>query len=345
MGMNNLIYPVLAVAILTGCGQNEKKGDKAEGNRTSVSITKVTSERVVVDLKYSGTIEPLQTIPLTFQINGTVEKVMVQAGDAVKKGQVLATVEKDNYQSLYDMTYSKYQQAKDAYDRLKKVHDEGSLPEIKWVEMQTNLEQAKSSLEVSKSNIGKCTMRAPVNAIVGRRNIEPGMSSISISSAPIELVEITSVYVKISVPENEIGKIKKGIKATFIVSALNNASFEGKVTNVSPVADVFSRTYEVKITVPNPQLNLKPGMVCDVTLNMKSEKDLVLVPYGSVTKDGEGNTYVYLVNVGKKKVNKQIVKTGNYEGGNLEILSGLAPGQLIVSEGKEKLMDNSLINL
>jgi RND family efflux transporter MFP subunit len=343
--MNNLIYPTIAMVILMGCGQNGKQGGKTEENRITVSSTKVTSERVVTNLKYSGTIEPLQTIPLTFQINGTVEKVLVQAGDAVKKGQVLATVARDNYQSLYDMTFSKYQQAKDVYDRLKKVHDEGSLPEMKWVEMQTNLEQAKSSLEVSKSNIDKCTMKAPVNAIVGRRNIEPGMSSISISSAPIELVEITKVYVKISVPENEIGKIKKGIKATFIVSALNNASFEGEVTNVSPVADAFSRTYEVKITVPNPQLNLKPGMVCDATLNIKSEKDLVLVPYGSVTKDEDGNTYVYLVNVLEKKVTKQIVKTGNYEGSNLEILSGLTPGQLIVSEGKEKLMDNSFINL
>ncbi|NVN93971.1 MAG: efflux RND transporter periplasmic adaptor subunit [Bacteroidetes bacterium] len=341
--MKKLIYPAILIAILTGC--SPKNQETASEKNIAVSASEVKSERMEVNLRYSGTIEASQTIPLTFQTTGTVETVLVDAGDVVKKGQLLATIDNSNSQNMYEITLSKYQQAKDAYDRLKTVHDQGSLSEIKWVEMETNLEQAKSSLALSKSNLDKCNLRAPLDGIIGRRNIEPGMSSVGISSSPFELVEINTVNVKISVPENEIGKIKKGEKASFIVSALNNKQFEGVITNVSPVADAFSRTYEAKISLKNPNLELKPGMVCDVTLNITTEKEMVLIPYQSVSKDKNGKACVYIIDASRKRAKKQIVETGNYYGNNLEILSGLCKGQMIVSEGKDKLSDNSLINL
>lgn len=345
MTMKKLIYPAILIAILTGCNPKQYHEKTLEEKSVSVSASEVKSERMEVNLRYSGTIEASQTIPLTFQTTGTVETVLVDAGDIVKKGQLLATIDKSNSQNMYEITLSKYQQAKDAYDRLKTVHDQGSLSEIKWVEMETNLEQAKSSLALSKSNLDKCNMRAPLDGIIGRRNIEPGMSSIGINSSPFELVEINTVNVKISVPENEIGKIKKGEKASFIVSALNNKQFEGVITNVSPVADAFSRTYEAKISLKNTSLELKPGMVCDVSLNLTTEKDIILIPYQSVSKDKDGNTFVFIINSEQKRVKKQIIHEGNYNGDNLEVLSGLCKGQIIVREGKEKLSDNSLISL
>jgi RND family efflux transporter MFP subunit len=343
--MKKVACIAMAIAILTGCNPKQSQKLTPEEKTMAVTVSEVKSERVTVNLRYSGTIEPSQTIPLTFQTAGTVEKVLVDAGDEVRKGQLLATIDKSNSRNMYDITKSKYLQAKDAYDRLKSVYDKGSLTEIKWVEMETNLEQAKSSLELAENNLDKCNMYAPVNGIIGRRNIEPGQSSISISSAPFELVDIKTVYVKISVPENEIGKIKKGIKAEFLVSALNDKKYQGEIINVSPVADVISRTYDAKIAVSNTNLELKPGMVCDVVLNLAAEKEMLLIPYQSVSKDTEGKEFVYVVDRTDKRVKKQIIKTGNYSGENLEVLSGLSLGQVIVREGKEKLSDNSLISL
>lgn len=343
--MKKLVYPAILIAILTGCSPKQNQEKTLEEKSVAVTVSEVKSERMEINFRYSGTIEASQTIPLTFQTTGTVEKVLVDAGDAVKKGQLLAAIDKSNSQSMYEITLSKYQQAKDAYNRLKTVHDQGSLSEIKWVEMETGLEQAKSSLALSKSNLDKCNMRAPLDGIIGKRNIEPGMSSIGITASPFELVEISTVFVKISVPENEIGKIKKGIKASFVVSALNNKVFEGLITNLSPVADVFSRTYEAKISVRNANLELKPGMVCDVVLNLKTEKEMLLIPYQSIGKDKEGNAFVYTVDPQTNRVKKQIIQTGSYNGDNVEILTGLTSGNLIVKEGKEKLTDNSLISL
>jgi RND family efflux transporter MFP subunit len=342
--MRKSIITAMSLALLVGCSPKQNKESLPEQKAIPVTTVEVKSEKVTAILRYSGTIEPYQSIPLTFQTPGTVEKVLVDAGDEVKKGQLLATIEKNDLQSMYNVTLAKYEQAKDAYNRLKSVYDKGSLSEIKWVEMETNMEQAKSSLELSKNNLDKCNMYAPCNGIIGHRNIEPGMSSIVIGSAPLQLVDIKMVYVKISVPENEIGKIKKGMKVQFIVSALNDIVFEGEISNISPVADLISRTYETKILVPNSNMDLKPGMVCDVKMDLASEKEMVLIPYYSVSKEGN-NPYVFLIDPNQKRVKKQIIKTGQFYGSDLEVLSGLKQGQVIVKEGKEKLSDNCLIAL
>lgn len=335
---------IACIAILTACSHSPS-GEIRKDESFRVRTAKVISVKDDFSLGYSGTVEASQVIPLSFRTIGTVQQIFVEVGDAVHKGQVLATLDPADLQNIYDAALAKYKQAEDAYDRLKQVHDQGSLPEIKWVEMQTNLEQARSTMEVSKSNLEKCQLVSPVDAIVGRRNIEPGQSSVSLTSAPIELVRIESVFVRISVPENEINKFSNGLKASVKVSALGGQTFEGTVTNISPVAEVMSRTYTVKINVNNPGHLLKPGMVCDVSLAFETDATILVVPYQAVSKDNAGNTYVFLVSPDNKTVRKQLITVGQYHNDGVEVLQGLTEGQVIVSEGIEKLSDNSSISL
>jgi RND family efflux transporter MFP subunit len=342
--MKKLVFITLLVAITAGCSDS-KTDEKVVEQRIKVNTAKVLSVRNDYSLGYSGTIEASQTIPLSFRISGTIDKIYVEVGEVVKKGQLLASVDNSDMQNIYNTIYAKFQQARDAYDRLKIVYNEGSLPEIKWVEMKSNLEQATSSLELAKNNLEKCNLLAPVDGIVGRRNIEPGQASISLTLAPIELVKIETVFVKISVPENEINKIIKGQKAGISVSALNDKQYEGIVKNISPVAEIMSRTYTVKISVKNTGLDLKPGMVCDVTIDFETETTLLVVPYKAVGKDSEGKNYVYMVSEDNNTVKKQYITVGRYHDAGIEVIGGLAEGQTVVSEGCEKLSDNSLIRL
>jgi len=138
--MKKTILFTLAVFSLVGCTHKDKVESASAPQVVLAEVTKVTGSG---NLHYSGSIEALQTIPLTFQTTGTVLKVLVNAGDAVRKGQLLATVDKADALSMYQVANAKYKQAKDAYNRLKEVHDNGSLSEIKWVEMESNLQQAQ----------------------------------------------------------------------------------------------------------------------------------------------------------------------------------------------------------
>jgi RND family efflux transporter MFP subunit len=340
--MKKTIFLVLTVLSFVGCKHKESV---EEPSAPQVVISEVKQGTSAGDLHYSGSIEAFQTIPLTFQTSGTVLKVLVSAGDAVSKGQLLATVDKADAQNMYELSNAKYKQAKDAYNRLKEVHDNGSLPEIKWVEMESNLQQALSSVTIAKNNLSKSSLYSPDNGVIGKRNIEPGMASIGSVLAPLELIKIESVYVKIAVPENEISKIRKGLKAKFKVSALDNKMFEGTVTNVGVVADQISRTYEVKITLKNSGLLLKPGMVCDVNLGITTDKEILAVPYQAVDKDKDNNSFVYVVDQAQKIAKKRIIRIGDYQNDNIEVLSGLTLGEKVVSAGNQKLSDNCKVSL
>ena len=311
-----ILTSALAIALLAGCANKNEKA--AESAPIKVTTATVVNQSTVQRLNYSGTVEAGQTIPLTFEMTGTVQKVLVEAGDAVSAGQLLATIDKTDARNMYEMTLAKQKQAQDAYDRLKSVYEKGSLPEVKWIEMQTNLEQANSSLKIAENNLKKCELKSPVSGIVGRRNVEPGMSALSITGAPIEIVDLKTVNIKISIPEKEIGKLKKGAEATFTVGALGGKEFNGEVTNISPVADRLSRTYEAKIRL--------------------------LVPYLCVTRDNENQQYVYLIDKKANTAQKRIVTTGNYYDKFLEITSGLNEGDLVVKNGKDKLTNNCLIS-
>lgn len=341
--MKRTIYLVSAIMVFGACTK-----EKQVGNATplKVEISDVKSVKTTGNLHYSGTIEASQTIPLTFQTAATVEQVLVNAGDEVRKGQLLAIVDKTDAQNMLDISISKHQQALDAYNRLKEVHDNGSLSEIKWVEMQTNLQQAQSSVSLSKSNLKKCMMYAPESGVIGRRNIEPGMSSLGGANAPLELVKIECVFVKITVPENEINQIKKGQKASFRVSALGGQTFEGTVSNVGIVANQVSRTYEVKILVTNTEHLLKPGMVCDVNLNITVNKEIIAIPYQSVDKDENNNPFVYVIDPATNIAKKRTVSIGDYESNNqIEVYSGLKVGEKVVCDGKQKISDNCKVIL
>lgn len=336
---------LVLMAVLSACGNHqEATGIKPENKTIRVKTIQVTTSSDESLLRYSGSIEPSVTIPLSFQNMGTVKNIYVEEGDFVKKGTLLASLDNKDMTNMHQIALSKYQQAKDAWDRLKTVYDEGSLTEIKWVEMETNLEQARSALELAKNNLEKCDLYSPDAGVIGKRNIEPGQSSIGGISAPIELIKIQSVFVKISVPENEISKIRKGQTASFTVAALDGKQFAGTIANISPLADAISRTYSAKITVNNTNLELKPGMVCDVQLTLSSSGNKMIVPFHAVSTDADGKTFVFVVSSDKKSVKKQIITTGNYQGTGIEVTGGLNPGETIVAEGKEKLTDNSLIS-
>jgi RND family efflux transporter MFP subunit len=341
--MNKNILLIALSGVLLSCQHGQIKEAFKQNDKT----IKVTTKKVEVayggnELHYSGTVEPSQSVALMFKGAGTVENVFVEEGDFVKKGQPLATINKTTAQNLYDVSRASYEQAKDAYDRLKAVHDKGSLTDIKWVDMETKLKQAESQMQIASSNLEDCTLRSPDNGMIGRRDVEPGQSSIGISS-PFILVKIDRIKVKISVPENEISKITKGMKASFSLSALDDQLFEGTVNKAGIVADRISRTYEVKIIADNPGYKIKPGMVCDVRLKIADQKEITVVPAKAVSMDVDGKSFVWLVNMPAKTVSKVFIRTGSYRQDGIEVSSGLDPKGIVVVDGKEKLSENSSI--
>ncbi|HEX3072361.1 MAG TPA: efflux RND transporter periplasmic adaptor subunit, partial [Ignavibacteriales bacterium] len=292
----------------------------------------------------SGTIEETESVALGFAVPGTVSRVYVNEGDFVRKGQLLAELNSETLSNSYQMAEASYKQAQDAYSRLEPMHKNGNLPEIKFVEIQTGLQQAKSAAAIAKKNLNDCKLYATMEGYIGRRSVDPGMTALP-GIASITVVKISKVYADVSVPENEIAFIEKGQKGSITISALKNASFTGTVEEVGVMADPLAHTYKIKILIPNEDKKIKPGMICNVSLASKDNPSGVVVPNQAILVDENGKNYVYTIDASAREAAKKFVRTGELLNNGIEIIEGLNENEIVAITGQQKLLDKSLVNI
>lgn len=342
--MNKILIPLLLISIghlFQGCSERAENLNNGNIEVETTEVKHIDGNEV---LAYSGTIEESETIPLSFSVVGSVSKVFVSDGDFVKKGQLLAELNDETYKNAYEMSLAAQKQAEDAYNRLLPMYNNGNLPEIKLVEVETGLQQAKSATLIAKKNVEDCKLYSPVDGIVGNRSIEPGMSAIP-NLTSITIVKIQKVFAKVPVSESEISSIKIGNKANIKIGALNYSEFSGTVEEIGVMADPIAHTYKIKIGILNKNQQIKPGMICNVTL-YKSEEDKVaglFVPSRAVLVNDQGKNFVYVVD--KNKAFRKYVKTGKLLSDGIEITEGLDDGEQIVVAGQQKLVEGSLIKI
>ena len=337
---SRIVLVVLAICVFTACSNN-KKTEKQE-KIVPVKVMEIAVSENGGVRNYVGTVEESVAISLAFSLMGTVEQVYVAEGQRVSKGQLLATLNTATAENSYQMMLAKEQQAQDAYDRLVKVHNNGSLPDIKFVEVETGLQQAKSMTAIAKKNLDDCRLYAPRDGLIASRNIEAG-SSVMPGVSAFKLIAIEKVNVKISVSENEIGKIVEGQSAKIEVPALDNTVFSGKIEIKGVTADPVSHTYEAKIGINNPQAQLKPGMVCKVSLVNTTKTTEIVVPNRTIQIATDGRHYVWLVydNVAKRR----FVKTGGLNDNGIIIVEGVSAGDKLIIEGFQKISEGMRIEV
>ncbi len=342
--MNKIALLIITIlAITTACSEDKKP--EFENRRLHpivVKVEKVVYKEYDKQLTYSGIIEADKTIPLSFQTSGVIESVFVDEGDFVKKGQLIASAEKQSVRNAYNAAIAQYNQALDAHKRLKSVYDAGSLPKIKWVEIESKVIQAEANKNIYKKSLENCDMRAPEDGYIGKRNLEVGMSAVQIQ-APIELVKLEKVLVSTSIPENVINSFEIGQTAMVKIGALGNMNFSGIVENIGVVANQMSRTYQLKIGLENTNNAIKPGMVCEVILSKPVNKHFILLPLTSINKINGSEAYLFTVDINTKRVKRKEIKLGELVGNSIEIISGVDEGDIVVTSGAQKITENSVV--
>ena len=337
---SKLILAVIAVCFFAACS-NEKGAEKQE-KIIPVKVMKIAATNMENSQSYIGTVEEFSAVSLAFSSMGTVEQVCVSEGQHVRKGQLLAALNTTTAENSYQMMLSKQQQAQDAYDRLVKVHENGSLPDIKFVEIETGLQQAKSMTAVAKKNLDDCRLYAPCSGVIASRNAEAGSSAMPGMEA-FKIVSIEKVNVKISIPENEIGKVAEKQQAKIEVSALDNAVFTGKIEMKGVTANIISHTYEAKISINNPKSELMPGMVCKVFLENDANTTEIVVPNQTIQIATDGRRYVWVTDNGVAK--RRFVKIGGLNDNGIVIVEGLSAGDKLIVEGFQKVSEGTKIEI
>jgi len=276
---------------------------------------------------------------------GILKSVSAGEGQMVRQGQLIATIDETSLQSAYEAAQAAREQALDAEQRMRLLHDAGSLPEIKWIEVQTQVRQALSAEKMAKKALTDTRLYAPFSGYVAEKLAEAGQS-VAPGVPIVKLVRIDHVKVSISVPEEEIAQIHTGQSLQVKVPALGGKTFEAKVVEKGVTADALSRSYEVKGIIGNPQHELLPGMIAEVHLGTMGTsqhmEQTITLPAEIIQIDADNRPFVWTV-VNDKAL-RTYVTLGQNIGDNVQITEGLMAGDKVICEGQQKVSNGMKVN-
>ena len=337
----NQIALALTAVMLSACNAENNKGQAAD-EAVRVEVTRVKAATADRTSRYSGTVEEENGSLLSFAVGGTVSRVLVDEGDRVGKGQLIATLDTEQLTHNHTSAQAALAQAGDTDRRREERHGKGRLPEIRWVEAQTALQRARASEQMARKQLADCRLYAPFSGVISKKFAEKGQN-VGAGTQIAKLVAVGRMKVKISVPESEMAQISVGQKADVTIEAIGGASMQATVTEKGVAADPLSRSYDVKLSLPKADRKLLPGMVADVALRGGNTSMACILPAHIVQIDERNNEFVWLA-VGGKAV-KRIVTVGGFTADGVTVTGGLADGDMVITAGAQKVSEGMRVEI
>ncbi len=328
-----------AIVLCSSCGERKTVLTKQP---TRVRTEVLASTGDAGSQTYVGIVEEREATAISFTGMGVVRRVLVEEGQAVSRGQLLAEMDDTQARNLLAGAEAGMAQANDALERYSQLHDSGSLTEAQWVEIQSKVAQARSQLAVAQKNLDDCQLKAPVSGIIGRKQLVAGETARP-TQAVVTILDISSVKVKVAVPEVELAAITGSTPSTIWVDAAQK-QVKGGLIEKGVVADALTHTYDVRIHVPNADRKLLPGMVASVSFAASSlaQTERSTLPVTAVQRRADGSLFVWSV-AADSTAHRETVAVGQTVGNRIEIVSGPDAGRRIVTEGYQKLSEGTKV--
>ena len=325
--------------MICSCSEKKENGAKVPVRVKTLLVSPAFSDDAQT---YVGIVEEREGTAVSFTSMGVVRRVLVNEGQAVSRGQLIAEMDDTQARNLLSGAEAAMTQANDALERYKMLHDNGSLPEVQWVEIQSKVAQAKSQYEVAKKNLADCRLTAPVSGIVGKKLVGAGETAMP-SQAVVTILDVSSVKVKVSVPEAEISSISASTPSTISIEAAQTTVSGGRIEK-GVQADALTHTYNVRINVQNPDRKLLPGMVASVKFIADGSQSITAqsLPVTAVQKEADGSLFVWTV-ADDNTAHRVKVTIGANHGNHVAITKGLNMGQRVVTEGYQKLSEGTKV--
>ena len=337
---------VLTVVAMLAAACSGKKGQAAKAP-VAVSVTVVGDGGSVSGSEYVGTVVERVGTSLSFEVPGNVLALRADKGDHVRRGQLLATVDPTSLRDAHRLALATLRQAQDAYKRFEPLHKQGVVSDIRWVEVQTALEQAQSSERLARTQLQRTSLVAPFSGVVSGRTAECGMNVMA-GQQIFRLVDISRVDVRVSVPENEVSSVRIGEKAYVTVSAVGGRRYGATVKEKGVEANAVSHTYDIKLSIDNSDGRLMPGMVCNVRLMdsaglSNADTQRLSVPLNAVKLDTDNRRFVWLATGGIAK--QRYIIVGDFTDDGVVVTSGLTAGDRVITDGSQKVSDGMKVRI
>jgi RND family efflux transporter MFP subunit len=321
--------------LAVSCGSKSDEKAAPQETKVQVKITKVTSENIPQTEIYTATVESDVKNNIAPNTTYRIERIYVDVGDPVRKGQVLVQLDASNLQQLK----LQVENQKIEFNRTSQLYQVGGASKAEYDNAKLQLDVLSTQLRQLMQNT---QLVAPISGVVTARNYDSG--DMYSNANPILTIEQTNpVKVMVNISEVYYKQVFKGMPVDIELDAYEGETFYGKVTIVYPTVDQSTHTFPVEVTISNPGQKVRPGMFARATVNF-GDKNHVLVPDEALVKQiGAGDRYVYVYKGGKVSYNK--VELGKHIGEKYEIISGVNPGDDVVIAGQSRLANGKEVEV
>lgn len=336
--MRNAWFPVLLLALLTGCGG---EGKSAAGRAEAATVTTTLVQRLPWQdsLEALGTASANESLLITAKVTETVVRVNFADGDLVDAGQVLVDLSGRVELAGLNEAAASFREAEQQYRRQQQLTEQKLVPASQLDTQKAVLDSARARLDATRARLSDRVITAPFAGVLGFRQVSPG-TLVTPGTTIASLDDISVIKLDFAVPETYLQALSVGQPVRAKSAAYPEREFGGVVRTLDSRVDPVTRAITVRAEVPNPDRLLRPGMLLSVRI-LKPERQTLVIPEIAAIQVGE-QAYVFRVKP-DQTVERADIQLGARRAGEVEVLSGIGEGERIVVDGSVKLRPGSAI--
>ena len=324
----------------TNCSQQQAQGGGFQMPPMPVETAKVAASTVTDPFEAVGTIEAVDAITVVSEIDAMVTSLPFREGEAIAKGGLIAQLDDVQLRAEEERAKAILEQRQVTYNRIKSLTDEGLGTAQSKDDAAAALKVAEADLAWIRARLQKTRIVAPFAGVLGARQVSPG-AFLRSGSTITDLAQIQQLRVMFSAPERYYANLQRGAEVKVSTTAYPDIELKGRVEVVEPVVDLATRRAKIIARLDNPGAKFRPGMSANVIVILSERPNALIIPNEAVFVEGN-QSLVFAINA-DSTVARTPVELGTRMRENVEVLSGLAVGALVVRAGHQKLFPGAKV--
>ena len=358
MAKRMILMVVTMAAIIAGLGFVKFKQFQAMAEQfaamqpppDAVTTLIATQEEWPSTLNAIGTVAAVQGVTVSADLPGIVDRITFDSGKAVQRGDVLVQLDTRQEQAQLAGAQSQLELARLNHDRMKGLVQQDAVSRAEYDTAVAGQQQAEARLSEIRASIERKTIRAPFSGVLGIRQVNLGQY-LTGGAPVVPLQSLDPIYVNFAVPQQDAGQMRIGRTVHITANEPGAAEFNGRITAIDSVIDRTTRNVQVQATLANPGARLRPGMFVQAQVILGAPQRVIALPASSINYAPYGDS-VFVVGDMKNErgqpyrgVRQQVVTLGQARGDQVAVLSGIEPGEEVVTSGVFKLRNGAPIQV
>jgi membrane fusion protein (multidrug efflux system) len=333
---------ILLAAIVWRVTTGNATSDARRQTAVIVQVERPRRMNIAYKLNYNADVVPIQQANIYSKINGNIERLYADIGDRVSGGRLLALIDTLELSQLAQQASATYENARSNYQRTRELAEQNLIARQELDNAEAAMKVSRANFEAASTRLSYAHITAPFSGYITKRLLDAGVNVKSNDIALFTLMNSDIMKIFINVLEKDIPLITRGKRGIVTVDAYPGKEFFGTVTKLSEAVDLSTRTMAAEIDVANADHLLKPGMFASVTVLVKEHPNALTVPLQAVTKDEKGKS---VFTVSGTTARRKEIDTGGEEDSRVEILSGLADADTIITTGAQFVKDGTQVTI